>query len=108
MLNLEVIFLKKVFNPMLFLMSNAPDVEKNLEIIMSMLQATTESLKNIKSGIDNFHASVLKVASAMPNSSINQKQPVNAPEPAANAGYEGAVSDDPAPQIQMPPQTSPE
>ncbi len=101
--------MKKVFNPMLFLMSNAPDVEKNLEIIMSMLQATTESLKNIKSGIDNFHASVLKVASAMPNSSINQEQPVNAPEPAANAGpYEGAVSDDPAPQIQMPPQTSPE
>ncbi len=101
--------MKKVFNPMLFLMSYAPDVEKNLEIIMSMLQATTESLKNIKSGIDNFHASVLKVASTMPNSSINQEQPVNAPEPAANAGpYVGAVSDDPAPQIQMPPQTSPE
>jgi len=99
--------LKKVFNPMLFLMSYAPDVEKNLEIIMSMLQATTESLKNIKSGIDSFHASVLQVASAMPNSSFNQGQPVNAPEPVAKAGpYEGAVSNDPAPQIQMPPKTS--
>jgi len=104
-----VLFLKKVFNPMLFLMSNAPDVEKNLEIIMSMLQATTESLKNIKSGIDNFHASVLRVASAMPNSSTNQEQPVNAPEPVAKAKpHEGAVFDDPAPQIQMPPPTSPE
>ncbi len=97
--------MKKVFNPVLFLMSYAPDVEKNMEIIMSILQATTESLKNIKSGIDNFHTSVLRVASAMPNS--HQKQPVSVPEPAAGPSPSGgAVSDGPDLQIQMPPKNS--
>lgn len=101
--------MKKVFNPVLFLMSNAPDVEKNLEIIMSMLLTTTESLRNIKSGIDNFHASVLKVAGTMPNSSTNQEPPVKAPEPAAKAEPSGGIaSPDPAPQIQMPPKTEPD
>ncbi len=55
-----------LFNPLLFLMANAPDVEKNLELLMSMLQATNESVKNIKNGVDGFHASILKMASAMP------------------------------------------
>lgn len=99
--------MKKVFNPMLFLMSYAPDVEKNMEIIMSILQATTESLKNIKSGIDNFHTSVLRVASVMPNSPLNQKQPASVSEPVTGPAPSGdAVSADPALQIQMPPQNS--
>lgn len=105
--------MKKVFNPMLFLMANAPDVEKNLEIIMSMLQATTESVKNIKSGIDNFHASVLRVAGTMPGPSSVQEQPVHTPEPVveadppAEAPAEPVAYQDPVPQIQMPPKDSP-
>jgi len=48
--------LKRFFSPLLFLLAHTPDAEKNLELLLYMLQTTSESVKKIKSGIDNFHA----------------------------------------------------
>lgn len=83
---------------MLFLMANAPDVEKNLELIMSMLQVTAESIKNIKNGIDNFQASVLKMAQTSPGHSPTKAPPAAKPVPSS----EPVITPDPAPTIQVP------
>ena len=40
--------MKRIMSPMLFLVANTPDVERNLKILMSMLQATTDSVQSIK------------------------------------------------------------
>lgn len=102
--------MKRVFNPMLFLLANAPDVEKNLDLLMSMLQATTESVKNIKNGIDNFHATILNMASTAAGPSPTQappawpNPPVQTPETAAKPepSPEPVITLEPAPTIQMP------
>jgi len=85
--------LKRLFQPMLFMMANVPDAEKNLELLMSMLQVTTESVKNIKSGIDNFHASVLNLAQTASGQAPAAKQePASAP----------VIVADSTPTIQIP------
>lgn len=89
--------MKRLFQPVLFMMANVPDAEKNLELLMSMLQVTTESVKNIKSGIDNFHASVLNLSQAASGHSPNQasaakQAPASAP----------VIVSDPIPTIQIP------
>lgn len=97
--------MKRFFNPMLFLMANTPDVERNMELLTSLLQTAADSVKNIKSGFDNFSATILKVAESMPGSRLNQSQPTNSPEPVAKTEtpVEPAAADfDPAPSIQMP------
>lgn len=102
--------MKRIFNPMLFLLANAPDVEKNLDLLMSMLQATTESVKNIKNGIDNFHTTVLNMSSASTGPSPTQAPPVwsntpaQTPEPAAKpeSPPEPVITIEPTPTIQMP------
>ncbi|MDD2443643.1 MAG: hypothetical protein PHS52_03990 [Desulfotomaculaceae bacterium] len=82
--------MKRMFNPMLFLMSNVPDVERNLELIMSALQLTTDSVKNIKNGIDSFQTSILKMAKSM--SGENGQEPPVPPQ-----GPEPSVTSDPEP-----------
>lgn len=79
------------------MMANVPDAEKNLELLMSMLQVTTESLKNIKSGIDNFHASVLNLAQTASGQSPAQV-PAAKQEPASAP----VIVSDPTPSIQIP------
>ncbi len=90
--------MKRMFNPMLFLMSNVPDVERNLELIMSALQLTTDSVKNIKNGIDNFQTSILKMAKSMSDASgqdppVKPQVPESEPEPVPEP--EPAVTPDP-------------
>jgi len=78
--------LKRLYNPMLFLLSNVPDVEKNLELLMTVLQATADSIKNIKNGIDTFQATVLKMVTAgagqSPPHPAGGEVSVPAPQPA--------------------------
>lgn len=91
---------------MLFMLSNIPDVEKNLELIMTLLQATTDSVKNIRNGIDNFQSTMIKMSTQRPGQAPPQSppwvkpagdtpQPGMATEPAADPN-----ASDPA--IQMP------
>lgn len=101
--------MKRVYNPMLFLLSNVPDVEKNLELLMTILQATTDSVRNIKNGIDNFHSTILKMtpsrpgpASSQPSSwvspTVETPQPEVKPEPSANPNSPDPVIQMPAPE----------
>ncbi len=67
--------MQRLLNPLLFLMANTPDAEKNLEIIMSMVAAVCESVKNIKTGLESFHANILKMANAgSPNTGTEKEQ----------------------------------
>ncbi len=61
--------MNRLYNSLLFLIANTSRAEKNLELIMLMLQSTTETIKNIKSGMDSFQASVLKMTQDMQDSS---------------------------------------
>ncbi len=96
--------MKRLFNPMLFLMANTPDVERNMEILTSLLQTAADSVKNIKSGFDNFNATIIKVAESIPNTHINQPQPAGTAKPSVQTETpaEPAADFDPAPSIQMP------
>ncbi|MDD2553305.1 MAG: hypothetical protein PHP51_01865 [Desulfotomaculaceae bacterium] len=96
--------MKRIFNPMLFLMANTPDVERNMELLTSLLQTAADSVKNIKNGFDNFNATMIKVAEGMPGSHLNQNKPAGPAEPAAHPKVptEPAHEFDPAPSIQMP------
>lgn len=109
--------MKRFFSPLLFLMANTPNAEKNLELLLYMLQTTSESVKNIKSGIDNFHASFLKMAEAAAgpapgHTPVENKPPAQTPEPEVKTEpavkpeppVEPAVSPGPV-SIQMPPPT---
>lgn len=97
--------MKRLFNPMLFLMANTPDVERNMELLTSLLRTAADSVKNIKSGFDNFNATILKVAESMPkNGHLNQDKPAGPPEPKTKTEIpvEPAAEFDPTPSIQMP------
>lgn len=99
-----------LFNPLLFLMANTSDVEKNLELLMSMLQATNKSVKNIKNGVDGFHASILKMASTTPGqppgwsppTGTNPTDQTPGPETKPEASPEPENRPEPNPNIQMP------
>jgi len=104
--------LKRFFSPLLFLMANAPNAEKNLDSLMYALQATLESVKNIKTGIDSFHASFLQMAEAVKGPepgyspagtkpSVQTEKTGVKPEPPA----EPVTTSEPLPSIQMPPST---
>ncbi len=88
--------MKRLFNPMLFLMANTPDAERNMELLTSLLRTAADSVKNIKSGFDNFNATIIKVAESMPGPHLNVNKPTSPAGPAAEF--------DPAPSIQMPPE----
>ncbi|NPV74074.1 MAG: hypothetical protein HPY89_09890 [Pelotomaculum sp.] len=92
--------MKRLLNPILFLMANMPEVDKSMDLIMSFLQATTESVKNIKNGIESFHANVLKMAPTVTKPKPSQAPPAQEPSPEpAEAGEE--------PVIQLPPAEQP-
>lgn len=92
--------MKRFFNPMLFLMANTPDAERNMELLTSLLRTAADSVKNIKSGFDSFNATIIKVAESMPGSHLNVNKP---PGPSAKTPAEPQAEFDPAPSIQMPP-----
>ncbi|MFX4262873.1 hypothetical protein ACOBQJ_11785 [Pelotomaculum propionicicum] len=96
--------MKRLFNPMLFLMANTPDVERNMELLTSLLQTAADSVKNIKSGFDSFNATIIKVAESMPGTHLNVNKPAGPTKPAVQteAPAEPAVDFDPVPSIQMP------
>lgn len=64
--------MKQAVNPILFLLANNPTAEQDLEAIMSILQYTNETVKNIKIGLDSFHETIIKIKDS--NSSHNSKQ----------------------------------
>ncbi len=95
--------MKRIMSPMLFLLANTPDVERNLKVLMSVLQATTDSVQNIKSGIDNIQATIMKMSNATapihplwPNPTGQESGTDVKPEPA------GPVESGTGPVIQMP------
>lgn len=104
--------MKRFFSPLLFLMANAPNAEKNLDFLMYALQTTAESVKNIKTGIDSFHASFLQMAGA-----VKGQEPGHSPagtrppaqtekvEVKPESPAEAAAAGEPLPSIQMPPST---
>lgn len=96
--------MKRLFNPMLFLMANTPDVERNMELLTSLLQTAADSVKHIKSGFDSFNATIIKVAESMPGPHLNVNKPAGPTAPAAKTEIpvEPVADFDPAPSIQMP------
>ena len=97
--------MKRLFNPMLFLMANTPNVERNMELLTSLLQTAADSVRNIKSGFDNFNATIIKVAESMPGPHHNQHKPSAAPTGPAvkeEVPVEPVTDFEPAPSIQMP------
>ena len=93
--------MKRIFTPMLFLMANTPEAERNMELLSSLLQTTVDAVKNIKGGFDSFNATIIKVAENMPGPIFNQDKPAGQAGPAAKTGAP-AADFDPAPSIQMP------
>ncbi len=102
--------MKRLLNPLLLLMASAPEADKKLELLMYALQATNESVKNIKNGIDNFQSTVIKMASnefgpaQNQNSSADSGQPSQKPDQEENAApfEETETPPEPDPEIMMP------
>lgn len=85
--------MNRFLNPLLFLLANTPHAERNLHALMTMMQATTDSVKNIRSGIDNFQATIIKMAEM---GQSGQSPVQNKPEPPAQP--------EPGPKAQPPPE----
>lgn len=119
--------MKRFYNPLLFLLANLPDAEKNLKLIMNAMQATTESVNNIRNGINNFQVTMHQMATGAysnnateknetPSPQTPEQDPVVKAEPDpyhAGPQYppEASFTADPTPVIQMPPrppETDPE
>lgn len=95
--------MKRIMSPMLFLLANTPDVERNLKILMSMLQATTDSVQSIKSGIDNIQATIMNMSgSTAPGQPVQPGQAGQEPGPAVNPEPAEPVEGGKGPAIQMP------
>jgi hypothetical protein len=100
--------MKRIMSPMLFLLANTPDVERNLKILMSMLEATTDSVQSIKSGIDNIQATILNMSNATAPDQPAQQNPAGSkPGPAVMTGPEEPAEGGKGPSIQMPDDNSP-
>lgn len=103
--------MKRLLNPLLLIMASTPGADKNLELLMLALQATNESVKSIKNGIDNFHVSLLKMASNKQGPAPGQepstesRPPSQKPEPDAKPApsAEPETTPEPGPAILMPP-----
>lgn len=95
--------MKRIMSPMLFLLANTPDVERNLKILMSVLQATTDSVQNIKSGIDNIQATIMKMSNATAPVQPLWPDPTGQ-KPGTDVKSEpaGPVESETGPVIQMP------
>ncbi|KUK83671.1 MAG: hypothetical protein XD97_0123 [Pelotomaculum thermopropionicum] len=50
--------------PFLFMMAVVPDSEKKLETLSSFIGVTRDSVTSIKSGLDNFHSTILPLVMA--------------------------------------------
>lgn len=61
--------MKQAVNPILFLLANTPDAEQNLEAIVSILQFANEAVKTIKTGLDNFQETLLKMQNQLSKNS---------------------------------------
>lgn len=61
--------MKQAVNPVLFFLANNPESEQNMEAIISILQITSEAVKNIKTSLDNFHETILKLKNQIPHNS---------------------------------------
>jgi hypothetical protein len=99
----EVFFMKRIMSPMLFLLANTPDVERNLKILMSMLQATTDSVQSIKNGIDNIQATIMNMSgSTAPGQPAQPDQAGQEPDSAVNPEPAEPVEGGKGPAVQMP------
>lgn len=74
-------------------MASAPEADKKLDLLMYALQATNESVKNIKNGIDTFQATLVKMAS---------NEPGPAQEDDTTASEKTETPPEPDPAIKMP------
>ena len=99
--------MKRIMSPMLFLLANTPNVERNLKILMSVLQATADSVQSIKSGIDNIQATIMNMSGstapgqpAQPGQAGQKPGPAVDPEPVEPVAE--PVEDGKGPAIQMP------
>ncbi|HHU86177.1 MAG: hypothetical protein ACOX86_01775 [Pelotomaculaceae bacterium] len=95
--------MKRIMSPMLFLLANTPDVERNLKILMSMLQATTDSVQSIKNGIDNIQATIMNMSgSTAPGQPAQPDQAGQEPDSAVNPEPAEPVEGGKGPAVQMP------
>ena len=74
--------MNRFLTSLIFLISSLPDADKHLDFLNSVVQATHDSVKNIKSGMDNFHSSMVQLSQSGENGGDNSK---TAPIPADNA-----------------------
>ena len=50
--------MNRILVPLLFLLAGIPEAEEKLETINAILTATRESVKNIQTGMETFHATM--------------------------------------------------
>ena len=94
--------MKRIMSPMLFLLANTPDVERNLKILMSMLQATTDSVQSIKNGIDNIQATIMNMSGSTAPGQPAQPDQAGQSDSAVNSGPAEPVEGGKGPAVQMP------
>jgi len=67
---------------LIFLISSLPDADKHLGFLNSIVQVTQDSVKNIKSGMDNFHSSMIQLSQLGENGGSDCGNSKIAPPPA--------------------------
>jgi hypothetical protein len=94
---------------LIFLISSLPDADKHLGFLNSIVQVTQESVKNIKSGMDNFHSSMIQLSQLGENGGSgggNSKMaPPPADPPAPAPKFDGGASGGDVEMPVVPPDT---
>lgn len=97
--------MNRVLYPLIFLMSSLPNTETHLENLNSMIMATQDSVKNIKTGLENFHNMMVELSQAGGSAGGKKDGPkvVEKVQPQQEVQYgENASVDDSTPSIMIP------
>lgn len=61
--------------PLLLMLSTKPDVETRLSELASFIEATQNALKNIRSGMETLHATMIQLSTTLPANSPPKPDP---------------------------------
>lgn len=96
--------MNRILYPLIFLMSSLPNTETHLENLNSMIMATQDSVKNIKTGLENFRNMMVELSQAGGSAGGKQAAPKNVGnvQPQQEIEYGEQVSADSTPSIMIP------
>ncbi|MHB1041580.1 MAG: hypothetical protein ACYC0Q_01920 [Eubacteriales bacterium] len=98
--------MNRILYPLIFLMSSLPNTDTHLENLNMMVQAAQDSIRNIKTGLENFHNMMVEL-----NQAGGKQAPPKAVEnvkPQQKIEYGEKVAADSAPSILIPVMTPPD